>query len=109
MLLVVLVALAQAVSEESRFLYQRAFAWYRLFRHWSSLCWDDMLLPSSLDRRARGIVSKLQRTKTSGPGKTTRVLLVFVSDKAWLRTDLGFKRDYFLPLPNTALDGAQRR
>ena len=28
----------------------------------------------------------MERTKTSGPGKTSQVLPVFVSDKSWLRT-----------------------
>ena len=64
----------------------------------------------------------LLRTKTSGPGKTSQVLPVFVSDKAWLRKpwldegmvlwldgELSFSRDYFLPLPSPCLGKALRR
>ena len=96
----------------------------RLFRHWSSLRWDDTqaLAPHSLQRRARGVVGSLERTKTSGPGKTIQVLPVFVSQDAWLEHEwldtglalwqqepLNFKRDYFLPLPNQDLTGVTRR
>ena len=124
MLLVLLAALEDLVVDPSKPLYLRAFAWYRLFRHWASLRWDDTqaLLPASLRRMARGVVGTLERTKTSGHGKAQQVLPVFVSDKAFLRTpwldaglvlwldgDLAFPRDYFLPLPNPQLDGCLRR
>ena len=124
MVLTVLAALEDLVVDEGAQLYPRAFAWYRLFRHWSSLRWDDTqaLLPASLERRARGVVGKLERTKTSGRGKNQLVLPVFVSDRAFLRTPwldaglvlwmeapLNFQRDYFLPLPSEKLDGVLRR
>merc|ERR1712127_565783 len=124
MVLAVLAALEALVVDEHAQLYPRAFAWYRLFRHWSSLRWDDTqaLLPGSLERRARGVVGKLERTKTSGRGKNQQVLPVFVSDRAFLRTPwldaglvlwmgppLNFQRDYFLPLPSEKLDGVLRR
>ena len=60
----------------------------------------------------------LQETKTSGPDKKLQVLLVLVSDQAYLRSpwldvglllwqqgEMSFDRDYFLPLPTPALDG----
>ena len=86
MVLALLTAFERMVVDESAELYPRAFAWYRIFRHWSSLRWDDTqaLAPHSLQRRARGVVGSLERTKTSGPGKTIQVLPVFVSQDAWL-------------------------
>ena len=71
MVLQVLAALEALVVDEQADLYPRAFAWYGLFRHWSSLRWDDTqaLFPDSLDRRARGVVGKLERTKARGQGK----------------------------------------
>ena len=123
-LLKVLAALERAVSEEDRPLYVRAFAWYRLLRHWSALRWDDTqaLLPASLRRMARGVVGKLERTKTSGKGKALQILPVFVSDQAyietpwldaglaiWLEAPFNFGRDYFLPLPDAKLQGVLRR
>ena len=69
-MLYLLAELESVVRDEDRPLYQRAFAWYRLFRHWASLRWDDTqaLLPSRLERRSRGVYGQLERTKTSGPG-----------------------------------------
>ena len=100
------------VADSSRPLYQRAFAWYRLLRHWAYLRWDDTqgIQPSSFDRRARGLYAALEKSKTSGPGKRTKVLPVYVSQDAFLRTlwldrglglweqkELAFERDYLLP------------
>ena len=113
--------LEAAVRDLDRPLYHRAFAWYRLFRHWASLRWDDTqgLAPGSLERRARGVFALLDRTKTSGPGKRQDVLPVFVSEEAyvrypwldlglalWLEGPLSFSRDYFLPLPSPDFEGA---
>ena len=41
LLLRLLIELELVVRDEDRPLYHRAFAWYRLFRHWASLRWDD--------------------------------------------------------------------
>ena len=75
------------MRDEGRPVYHRTFAWYRLFRHWASLRWDDTqaLLPFSLGRRARGVFVLLARTKTSGSGKTLTVLPCFVSEAAYVR------------------------
>ena len=53
MVLAILAAFEAKVVDEDAALYTRAFAWYRLFRHWSSLRWDDTqaLSPHSLRRR----------------------------------------------------------
>ena len=124
MVLAILAAFERTVVDEQAALYTRAFAWYRLFRHWSSLRWDDTqaLSPHSLKRRARGVVGSLERTKTSGPGKALQVLPVFVSEQAWVEHEwldvglalweappLNYRRDYFLPLPNKDLSGVMQR
>ena len=111
------------VADAERPLYRRAFAWYLLLRHWASLRWDDTqgIQPSSFDRRARGLYAALEKSKTSGPGKRTKVLPVYVSQDAFLRTawldlglglweqkELAFDRDYLLPLPTPDLKGTRR-
>ena len=111
------------VRDEEKARYQRAFAWYRLLRHWAALRWDDTqgLVPATLQRRARGVFGLLERTKTSGPGKKVSILPIFVSEEAyvgmpWLDIGLSllvegpleFPRDYFLPLPSPDLQGALR-
>jgi hypothetical protein len=94
--------------------YHRAFAGFRLLRHWGSLRWDDTqgLPPGSLEARARGVAGTLDRTKTSGRGKQQQVLPVFWSSGAYLRHpwlseavrlltkgSFSFERDFLLPLP----------
>mgnify|MGYP003333697518 CR=1 FL=1 len=119
LLLYLLVELERTVRDEHRPRFQRAFAWYRLFRHWAALRWDDTqaLPPAKLERRSRGVFGLLERTKTSGPGKSMTVLPVFVSEEAyirfpwldtglllWVEGPLAFPRDYFLPLPTQNFD-----
>ena len=118
-----LLAFEEVVADLGRPVYQRAFAWYRLLRHWASLRWDDTqgINPGSLDRRARGLFAALEKSKTSGPGKKLKVLPVYVSDRAflklpWLDTGLtlwrsdalAFERDYLLPLPAEDLQSSRR-
>ena len=117
------VAFEEVVCDRTRPLYQRAFATFRLLRHWASLRFDDTqgLSPASLEMRARGLFGCLERTKTSGPGKSNLVLPIFVSKAAWVKKEwlaLGlelltegsfdFERDFLLPLPDSALKGAAR-
>ena len=117
-----IIALEGVVCALERKTYERGFAWYRLFRHWSGMRWDDSqgLKPDSLEIRARGVVGTLERTKTSGPGKKILLLPVFVSTDAylvlpwllvglalWKEEPLNFDRDFFLPLPTEDLQGAK--
>ena len=112
--------LERTVVNTSLPLYQRFYAWAKLLRHWSSMRWDDSMgiNPGDLQRRARGLFGLLQRSKTSGPDKAVKVLPFFVSYEAWvtekdwlaqghelLKTELGYKRDYLVPLPNRDLTG----
>ena len=116
--LALLAALEDVVNELDRPVFHRCYAWYRLFRHWASLRFDDTsgLSPASLTRRARGVRGVLRRTKTSGPDKQISLLPVFVSQDAWVSRpwlftgfalwtegDFAYKRDYFLCLPTPDL------
>ena len=120
--LVLVVHLERVVLDLRRPVYQRAFAWYRLVRHWSSLRFDDTLglSPQAIQQRARGILAILRRTKTSGPDKQRQALPAFLSQHAWVEAEwlqvglelwtseehgLGFKRDYLLSLPDKLLAG----
>ena len=80
----------QVVTDPRRTLCQRAFAWYRLERHWASLRWYDTrgINPASLERRAGGVFAALEKSKTSGPGRKVKVLPVYVSDRAWDKAGL---------------------
>ena len=102
--------------------YQRFYAWAKLLRHWCSLRWDDGMgvKPEDLRMRARGLFGLLQRSKTSGPDKKVKLLPIFGSRDAWLEDstwlatglhflqgeELGYARDYLVPLPNESLDGS---
>ena len=114
LLLAILAVLEDAVLDETLPRFHRAYAWYRLFRHWASMSFDDTvgMAPQLMERRARGVYGVLRRTKTSGPDKKTAVLSVFVSRDAWVRKKwlfvgfelcvsdkLCYERVYFLPLP----------
>ena len=60
----------------------------------------------------------MERSKTSGPDKATKILPIYVSREAWvadsrwlacgqalLSGELGFDRDYLVPLPDHSLEG----
>jgi hypothetical protein len=83
--------------------------------------WDDTngVNPGKLHRRARGLAYNLERSKTSGPDKATKLLPVYVSSEAWVsdrwletglellaRPELSFARDYLVPLPSPNLEGS---
>ena len=121
--LVLVAHLERVVLDLRRPAYQRAFAWYRLVRHWSSLRFDDTLglSPQAIQRRARGLMAILRRTKTSGPDKQRQALPAFLSQHAWVEAEwlqvgldlwtsdehgLNYRRDYLLPLPNEKLTGS---
>ena len=82
---------------------------------------DDIqnLLPDTLKLSSRGFSCRLNRTKTTGPGKLHGQVAVFVKRSIsltgydWLGTGMGFtehesfayKRDYLVPAPNSDFDG----
>ena len=120
LVLALLEALEKVVVDDSIPLYVRAYSWYRLMRHWASLRFSDTAgLPlGALSRRARGLTGSLTQTKTSGADKSAAVLPIFISRDAWIGTEwldtglsiwqneLGYPRDYFLPLPNDDFSGS---
>ena len=125
MLLRLLVGFERLVADTEQPAYVRAFAWFKLYRHWAALRWDDTdgLKPSSFQRRARGVFAKLSRSKSGGPVKQVSVLPLWVSYSAfvecgdWLSLGLeiweseafAYERDYLLPLPSPDLKGVLRR
>ena len=78
------VALERLVISVEAPLHTRFYAWTKLLRHWSSLRWDDTngVNPGKLHRRAQGLAYTLERSKTSGPDKKTKLLPVFVPSDA---------------------------
>ena len=120
LVLALLEALEKVVVDDSIPLYVRAYNWYRLMRHWASIRFSDTagLPPGTLSRRARGLTGSLTQTKTSGADKSAAVLPIFISRDAWIGTEwldtglsiwqneLGYPRDYFLPLPNNDFSGS---
>ena len=124
MLVVILATLENVVVDVQEVPFARFFAWTRLVRHWTSLRCDDTagIRPSGFREMARGLAGKLERTKTSGPGKTVQVLPFFLSygcwieRKEWIRTGyalltevFGGERDYLVPLPSADFAGALPR
>jgi len=120
-----IVALELLVKRQEAPLYLRAVAWVKLLKIWGSLRSDDLcgLPPSSMQLTRGGLRGSLDRTKTSGPGRKTRWLPVFVSPKAfvvykdwlaagwevWQGDGFNFARDYFQPQPMGNWEGVVRR
>ena len=73
--------------------------------------------------RTWGLHLKLDSTKTSGPSRRNRWLHGYVAAKAWLteptwlsvgeelwaEEGMAFDRDYLVPMPNEAFDGASKK
>ena len=86
LLLGLLAPLEATVRDASLPRFTRAYAWYRLLRHWASLRFHDTsgMPPSLLTRRARGLHGLIERSKTSGADKGTAKLPLFVSNRAFV-------------------------
>ena len=124
-LIAIIVALERVVVSESAQAYARAYAWFKLVRHWASLRWDDTrsIRPQSFESRARGVFAQIERSKTSGADKAVSVLPIFVSNTAyievpnwmevgltiWTAEPFSYERDYLLPLPSPDMTGVYRR
>lgn len=119
--LAMIAALEITVCDVSCSLYLRGFAFYKLLKLWAAARHSDLegLDPSSLVLTVQGLEGRLDRTKTSGPGRRVRFLPIFISRAAfllrpeWLATgveiwnhaNMAFERDYFLPLPTADWKG----
>ena len=107
------------VVDDSAEFYDRIYCWWLLVKTWASLRFDDHrgLIPGDLMLTSHGLSGVLSRTKTSGAGKATETLPVYVSSEAyvfqasWL--SVGYflweqvpgKRDYFLVMPSADRSG----
>jgi hypothetical protein len=117
-------AFERTVMDEALPRYPRAYAWLRLLKLWSGMRWADTegLPPHRIVLSERGLVARLERTKTTGAGKKIEVLHVFISAGAWLAEsswirvgfDLWkamaeeagcFARDYLVCRPTADLNG----
>ena len=121
--IVFLVALELYVVSD-RELYKRALAWVKLVKVWTGMRFDDTLgvVPSTFHWGPKGLQAKLERTKTSGPGKRVGWLPIFVSVDAylveprwlevgreiWASEGFNFSRDYLLPLPSEDLSSCRK-
>ena len=120
-----LVALELLVLNETQPEFVRALAWVRLVKVWAALRTDDLqgVVPSLLQLHEGHLEGRLQRTKTSGNGKTTS-WLPFVVDKTldlvgrgwlqagftlWSSSQFNFDRDYLVPRPTADLRGVQHK
>ena len=107
------------VVDDSAEFYDRIYCWWLLVKTWASLRFDDHrgLIPGDFMLTSHGLSGVLSRTKTSGAGKATETLPVYVSSEAyifqasWL--SVGYflweqvpgKRDYFLVMPSADRSG----
>lgn len=113
--LAMIAAIEATVCDRSLSLYMRGFAFYKLLKLWAAARHSDFesLNPSSLVLTQQGLEGRLDRTKTSGPGRRVRFLPIFISRAAylvcpqwlevglqiWSSAGMNFERDFFLPLP----------
>ena len=105
--------------------YKRALAWVRLVRTWTAMRSDDTrgLVPRTLTLRDGILQGRLERTKSSGPGRIAKWLPIFVTEACflahprwlaegfaiWQSEEFAFQRDYLIPLPNAGYTGVQHR
>ena len=108
--------------------YSRVYAWFRLFKLWTGMRFDDTKgTPNrSIEMNDWGLKGVIDRSKTSGPGKRVILLPVYISGDAWIAErdwlKIGWKlwnqlgaesgllmRDFMLPWPNHNLSGFVRK
>ena len=84
--LAIVAALEITVCDAAAGQYTRGFAFYKLLKLWAAGRHSDFegLNPSSLFLSVAGLEGRLDRTKTSGPGRRVRFLPLFVSRRAYL-------------------------
>ena len=117
--LVALASLECHVMEEKATTVGRVVAWCRLLKVYGVLRQDHLqrLRPVVISLGQGGLTARLLQSKTSGAGKKTRELPVYVPKDfyvaipEWLETGFGLwvglgpqGRDYFLPRPDAAME-----
>jgi hypothetical protein len=116
-------AIEATVCDGSLSLYMRGFTFYKLLKLWAAARHSDFesLNPASLILTQQGLEGRLDRTKTSGPGRRVRFLPIFVSRAAylvcpqwlevglqiWSSAGMNFERDFFLTITMCRLGGMQ--
>ena len=121
MAIIIVIAMELFVMNVKNAPYMRRVAWVRLVRNWAVLRIDDTLgiVPAKLGLREDGLAGRLERSKTTGPGKRVGVLPFIVSEEAslsgapWLRTGFDlfrpepfrFKRNYLMGMPTGDVQG----
>ena len=120
-LIMIIVAFELYVLNESFLDYRRLFAWAKLLKVWASLRFDDLLrlVPENLSLSAKGLLLRLERSKSTGPGKRVEVVFAaigfgsFLVDPNWISCGYSLllklaghiERDYLLPLPDASFRG----
>ena len=77
-------ALEFLVENKTTAFVLRSYAWVLLVRVWGALRTDDCrgLLPDTIRVTEGGLEARLDRSKTSGPGRKVRWVPVFLSRDA---------------------------
>jgi hypothetical protein len=105
--------------------FHRGVAWLRLVKLWTCMRFDDTkgLRPSRLILGDGGLRGVLERTKTTGAGRRTGELPIFVHRscgfsgcdwlragyEVWMHEDMFSLRDYMLPRAQADFEGIQAR
>ena len=116
------------VMDENSQEYTRCYAWYRLIKVWTGMRYSDTcgMLESTVDLDKFGFTAVLAKTKTTGPGKKTQLLRIWVNELCWIRhrhwLEVGYDlwkrlgkeaglgaRDFGLPCPARDLRGFVKR
>lgn len=120
-----IVSLELLVVDESEMLYKRAMAWVILVMVWGSLRCDDVqaILPSRTTLSNFGLRMVLGKSKTTGPDKQQKEVMVHVlrtisltgedwlgcGYNIWESEPFKFKRDYQVMMPNRDWTGVRRK
>ena len=108
--------------------YLRAYAWFRLVKLWTGMCFNDTqgVTSSTLKMEEQGLHREIHRSKTFGAGKRVGILGIYVNKQAWIKdgawletgwkiwTELGSAaglegRAFMLPTPTPDAAGFARK
>ena len=120
-----LISLEALVTDEEAAIFARALAWVVLCMVWGAMRCDDVqsILPHRMILSNFGLSLTLGRSKTSGPDKPQKELVVHIlrtvslTGRDWLRVGMdiweedpfNFKRDYLVMEPTRFWDGVRRK
>ena len=121
----IIVSLELFVMDESKDFYKRVIAWAMLVCCWCCMRVDDLqsVRPETLRASTRGLIMRMNRTKTTGAGKIHGHVHAFVergvgfTGNGWLEEGFNlmkhdsaiFPRDHSIPEPNRAWSGFSRK